>query len=339
MYLFPKPDIHYVDPWEATFEQRLRQLCKKSVRVAYYYTCPDNSTFRYRVYNMIEVLNEFSTTISAAWFSEEDFDELEPVFREIDVLIICRVHSSLFADALLAAAQRYSFKVAYDIDDGVFDPSLAHLIMQTLDQPYNEGGWNFWFSYTSRHGELLKKCDALITTNCYLAKKLKDYSGLSAAIIPNFMNSLQSEVSHDLWHRKQETGFARDNRIHIGYFSGTPTHNRDYQSVASSLAFLLKKDPRLVLRIVGYLEAGPLFQEVMDQVEYYPFQDFLNLQTLISEVEINIVPLQENDFTHCKSELKFFEAAVLGTLTVASPTYTYQHDIQMSQDGGRTWTV
>ncbi|MEX2606379.1 MAG: glycosyltransferase [Kiritimatiellia bacterium] len=333
MYVFPKPDIQYLAPWESTFEQRLLRLCQKEVRVAYYYSLPDNSTFRYRVHNMIEVLNELSPDISAAWFSEEDFDALEAVFREIDLLVICRVQCSGISDALLAASRRHSFKTVYDIDDGVFDPSTTNLVMQTLDQPCNEVELDFWTAYITRHGEVLKQCDSLLTTNRFLARKLHEFSGKPATVIPNFINSVQAEISHDLWHRKRETGFARDHRTHIGYFSGSPTHNRDFQTAASSLAHLLKKDPGLTLRIVGFLEIGPLFADVKDQVEFFPFQNFLSLQILKSEVEINIVPLQENDFTHCKSELKFFEAAAVGTMTVASPTYTYQQAIRDGENG------
>ena len=60
----------------------------------------------------------------------------------------------------------------------------------------------------------------------------------------------------------------------------------------------------------------------------------MNLQRLIAEVEINIAPLQDNLFTNCKSELKYFEAAITGTITVASPTYTFSRAIV---DGGNSF--
>jgi len=50
-------------------------------------------------------------------------------------------------------------------------------------------------------------------------------------------------------------------------------------------------------------------------------------------VELNLVPLQENMFTNCKSELKYFEAAIVGTLTVASPVYTYACAVTDEKDG------
>ena len=78
-----------------------------------------------------------------------------------------------------------------------------------------------------------------------------------------------------------------------------------------------------------------------DRIEFYPLQDFLNLQRLIAEVEINVAPLQDNTFTNCKSELKFFEAAICGTLTLATPTFTFRNSITHGKTGflvpSHTW--
>jgi glycosyltransferase involved in cell wall biosynthesis len=70
-----------------------------------------------------------------------------------------------------------------------------------------------------------------------------------------------------------------------------------------------------------------------DRIEFYPLQDFMNLQRLIAEVEINIAPLQDNTFTNCKSELKFFEAAICGTLTLATPIFSLRNSIVHEKTG------
>ena len=51
--------------------------------------------------------------------------------------------------------------------------------------------------------------------------------------------------------------------------------------------------------------------------------NWVALQKSIAEVDVNIAPLQENAFTNCKSELKYFEAAIVGTWTIASPTVPF----------------
>ena len=64
-----------------------------------------------------------------------------------------------------------------------------------------------------------------------------------------------------------------------------------------------------------------------------PFQDWVNLQRLIATVEFNLMPLQHNLFTNCKSELKYFEAAAVGTLSIASPSANYVAAIRDGDNG------
>jgi hypothetical protein len=45
------------------------------------------------------------------------------------------------------------------------------------------------------------------------------------------------------------------------------------------------------------------------------------------------MPLQANDFTNCKSELKYFEAAVVGAMSIASPSHTYAAAIRDGENG------
>ncbi|MDF3128817.1 glycosyltransferase [Kiritimatiellaeota bacterium B1221] len=336
MYIFQQPDVTYIDPWELTFDQRYQMLLKRDQRIAYYYTCPDNSTFRYRVFNMVEVLNNKSSQFSASWFAQNDFHRIEEVLQKIQTLVICRVQFSFYTETLLVLAKKYGVNVVYDIDDYVFDPSIATTLMQTLNQPFEEAeeaDWNFWFSYTSRHGELLKRCDSLVCTNTFLAEKLSAYAGKSTEIIPNFINSFQSEISHEILMQKIQAGFKRDAQIHIGYFSGTPTHNRDFAIVSHALANILDKNPEAILRIAGYLEFPAHLKPHLDRIEFIPFQNFIALQNSIAQVEINIAPLQINDFTNCKSELKLFESSIVGTQTLASPSYTYAKAISHGQNG------
>jgi glycosyltransferase involved in cell wall biosynthesis len=87
------------------------------------------------------------------------------------------------------------------------------------------------------------------------------------------------------------------------------------------------------LLIVGFLELGNDFEYFRDRIQCFGLHDFVNLQRVMSLVEINLVPLLDNDFTNCKSELKFFEAAAVGTLSIASPIYSYVSAIQDNQTG------
>ena len=64
----------------------------------------------------------------------------------------------------------------------------------------------------------------------------------------------QQAVSAELYEAKRNSGFRSDGTITIGYFSGSPTHNRDFAVAAPALARLMDEDPRIRLRVVGFLE-------------------------------------------------------------------------------------
>ncbi len=311
-------------------------LTRSERHVAYYYDKPDTSTFRYRVFNMVEALNSAPRLgISASWFCRVDLPRLDKFIERADVLVICRTHYFPGISRLIACARSRGLHVIYDVDDLIFDPDYTHLLVDTLDQ-LTEGDevWDHWFGRVGRLGATLRLCDSVIVTNPWLAERASAYAPhVSTRIVPNFLNRQQQALSENLWTAKRDSGFERNGKIHVGYFSGTPTHNRDFEIAAGALTKLLEEDARIVIRMVGFLKPqGPLLRH-LDRIEVYPLQDFLNLQRLVAQVEINIAPLQNNAFTNCKSELKYFEAAIVGTLTLASPSFTFRDVIRDGENG------
>ena len=328
--------IAYTDPWVLSFEERFRAFSKGARRIAYFYETPDTSTFRYRVFNMVEALEAAPETgISASWFSRADLPYLERFIDRADALILCRTRLDADIDRMILRARARGIRVLFDVDDLVFDPEYVPLILDVLGQPiHSQEVWDYWFAYAGRIGATLRLCDRAIVTNQFLAGKLQEYlPRITPRIVPNFLNRRQQAESERIFASKRRSGFARDGRIHLGYFSGTPSHNRDFQIAVNALSAMLEQDPRVVLRIVGFLKPDDFIKGHRDRIEVYPLQDFLNLQAIVGEVEINIAPLLDNSFTNCKSELKYFEAAIAGTLTVSSPSFTIRRAIRGGENG------
>jgi len=335
MFTCRAPKFVYQDPWILPLAVRRQSLMRGQRRVAYFYEEPNNSTFRYRAYNMAQVLNESrGSDTSASYFFHDDLEHLDNFADLADVLVICRSRYCHRVHDLIGSFHRKNKRVFFDVDDLVFNPDHVHLIMDSLDQdPDNPALWDYWYAYTSRMGAALKLCDAAITTNQYLADRITEYSGLSAGIVPNFINREQLEISENIYAAKTASGFARDNRIHLGYFSGSPSHNRDFEMIVPALEDLFDDLPHLGLHLAGYVDSHDLLRRFKSRITKHVFQDYVNLHRLIGSVEFNLVPLQSNIFTHCKSELKYFEAAITGTISIASPTYTYRLAIQNGKNG------
>ena len=336
MFVGIAPALDYADPWLSSHGDRLRQLAAQPRRIAYFYEYPDTSTFRYRVFNPgLTLAANPACGVSGSWFGHHDLRADDSFLDVADALVICRARYNSSIARMVARARARGIPVLFDCDDLVFDTGRVHLLLDSLNlEQSKEAVWDGWFASTARIGETMRLCDAVIVTNRYLAERVGEYEPrLRTAIIPNYLNPDQQEVSQRYHRAKQGSNWARDARIHIGYFSGSPTHARDFAIVAPAICRLLARDPRVVLRIVGFFDAGQELSRYRDRIEFYPLQDFLNLQRLIAEVEINIAPLQDNAFTNCKSELKFFEAAICGTLTLATPTFSFRSSIAHGSTG------
>jgi len=328
--------VAYQPPWDVSFDDRMAMMMRGSPRAAYYYAVPDTSTFRYRAYNVAQSLGARPRgKAAAAWFTEAELDRMGDVLDACDVLVLCR--NSLYNDRvarLAAQARARNRRILFDVDDLVFDPAYVHLLVDTLDQDMcSAATWDYWFAYVGRVGATYALCDGAVVTNQYLADRAASWSAKPARVIPNALNREQQDVSDRIWAAKEAGHWARDDRTHLAYFSGSPSHDRDFGLVSAELARLMDRDGSIWLRVVGFLEPGPELARHRHRIETLPLQDFLNLQREIGAVEVNLVPLQDNPFTNCKSELKWFEAAIAGALTVASPTHAYRGVIRPGRNG------
>ncbi|MDM0045157.1 glycosyltransferase [Variovorax dokdonensis] len=335
MLLHKISPVDYVDPWNKGYAQRMHMLTKSKTRVAYFYEEANNSTFRYRAYNMVQVLNgapEYG--VSGGYFFLTDALHFDEIAKTADVLVICRSRYCARLAALVMKFRARGKRVLFDVDDLVFDTDYAHLIMDTLGVNLSqEQVLNDWFAMISRMGQTLRLCDGAITTNAYLAGKIKEFSGLPVHVVPNFMNQEQLAVSSAVFEAKQHQAFQSQGRKCFGYFSGSPSHQHDFAIVEHALATVLAERDDVEVAVVGYIEKGVLLSSFSERIKYFPFQDYVNLQRLVGQVEFNLMPLQSNSFTDCKSELKYFEAAAVGTLSIASPSFTYSRAIQHDATG------
>lgn len=328
------PSRPYTNPWDRPYRDRFKALFTKPLRVCYFYERADNSTFRYRAYNMAQALDEKQNArVAASYFFKEDLSNLPELLECSDAAVVCRWRYDENLAALVSSFHREGKPVLFDIDDFVFNIDYVHVIMSTLRQDMSSSdSWDHWYAYVGRLGAALKLCDGAITTNDYLAERIRDYKSIPVHVIPNFLNREQIQISEEILAAKKRVN--RDpTQIFMGYFSGSPTHLADFEVAAEGIAAALESDERLRLCVVGYMEVDSRFAHLQDRIRYYPFQDFVNLQRLIGAVDINLMPLQNNIFTNCKSELKFFEAAAVGTWSIASPTYTYSRAIDEMRKG------
>ena len=294
-------------------------------RIVYVVEDINTPQFRYRVENIIEAF-ENNGKWSVEYYLKSDLEKLE--LKNVKLLIIVRqTAKDRIVLNLIKRAKRHNIMVLFDLDDLVFD----YRDLQVLTESVCEKNKLYWLGYVWGVRRIAKRVDGFICTNEFLAEKLKRSFGKRVGVIRNSLNKEQVELSRELI--KQKT--TKKNDFTIGYFSGSPTHEKDFRMVEPELIRFLSEHEDTKLEVVGYMEFSDQISQFIDEgkVKIRKPVSYLELLKLISEVEVNIAPLVINDFTNCKSELKFFEAAVVETTTIASPIYSYKKAMEDGENG------
>lgn len=286
----------------------------------------ENAQFRYRVKNVAEVVSEDGRW-DVEWHLGSEIKKLKPEKYSLVVILRQTAKDNVALD-FIQKAQASGVKVLFDLDDLIFDYKDLLLLMKST----NSRNIFYWVGYFWGIRRIAKKVDGFLCTNEFLGEKLKQSFKKPYRVVPNSLNRKQLEISEKIITRKK--GAKRKDFV-VGYFSGSPTHVRDFRMVEPELIKFLKAYDNVRLRVVGHMEFSSAMRKWVEagRVEFLELVDYLKLQRLMAEVDVNIAPLVINDFTNCKSELKFFEAAVVETTTIASPTYAFEKAITDGKNG------
>lgn len=338
MYSLIGLEYYTPEPWNIPFPLRLERLLKADQlglnNVVYLYEMADTSTFRYRAYNMCQILGN-SISWYGSFFFRNELENLKKYLACIDEIIIIRYRWDFELDDFIKGAKAKNIPLLFDVDDLIYDSKYVPLVTNTLAVNMStKEDYDYWFTYTGRIRQTALLCDGLITTNQFIKGILESDLKKPCYVMPNFFNREQAEASEYLCSQKHNL-INKKEQFTLGYFSGTPSHINDFLTVAPELYELLKECNQLVLKIVGFMDLPCYMKEFADngKIQLVPLQNFIDLQKEIAEVDINLIPLQKNKFTNCKSELKYFEAGIVETISCATPTYVYQENIKSGYNG------
>lgn len=337
-----------LNAWHKSYILRLEKLRQGTLAVAYFAENEQSHTHRYRAENMVEVLNSEDDAkverikTSAACFYSSDLAKLKEIAERADVLVISRVRYEAGVEALVCAFKALEKSVLFDIDDWVFDVDAIDLIIKTIGESETDEALNYWYSVVGRMAKTMHVCDGAITTNAYLAEKIRGFLKGAArervSLVSNFMSQTQWDVSNKEYSRKLNNNERQNAFIKLGYFSGSATHNLDFALIVPALSNVMKINKKIQLVLVGQLNIHQalgveFIANYGERIIEINMVDYLELPKIIADIDFNLVPLQQNEFTNCKSELKFFDAAAVGTVTIASPAYAYKNAIRHKVNG------
>lgn len=298
---------------------------EKNKRIAAYIVEDENTAqYRYRVKNVQEALEAHGDEWKVIVYKKSELINL--ALSKIDLLVILRQTSKdELVPGFVMKARDMGIPVAMDLDDLIFSwGDLSGLMRAT-------GSKNvlYWAGYVWGIRRIATKVDGFISTNEFLGEKLTKCFAKPHVTIRNSLNQKQVEMADKCLPKKPHKGFR------VGYFSGSPTHAKDFQMVEDELARFLRSHDDVMLVVVGYMKLSEKMRKLAEKgkVEQKDLVNYEKLQKMMSEVDVNIAPLVVNDFTNSKSELKYFEAGVVETTTIASPTYSFMRAIKDGENG------
>ena len=266
-------------------------------------------SYRYRVLHQMEQLN--------AGFLETD----EVFYLTFNPLIVCQYRVIIIfrcpltndVEKAITLAKNLNKKVLFDIDDLLIDIKYTEMIpyIKTLSKSQKD----LYLDGVKRMGKTLLICDGAITTTKALAKELRNYTS-NIFINHNVASEEMWKLSEEALIKKENR--TKDNNIIIGYFSGSITHNSDIEMIRPVLIKILKEFKNVKLLLLGNIEFRNFSEEYSSQIIFENFSDWKLLPEIISKVDINIAPLENNLFNEAKSENKWVEASLVKVPTVAS---------------------
>jgi glycosyltransferase involved in cell wall biosynthesis len=310
-------------------------MARSKIRVVYISVDPYIPGNLYRVARYAEAAS--AAGAEASWIALEDVPKHTQDFFETDLLVIWRVAWDERVARAVEAARRGGARIIFDIDDLLIDPALVSVDVIDGIRTTAPSESAFQDHCAGLHTTMMA-ADCCTAPTEELAAKMRQFF-LPAVVLPNGFDRETYRLSRQAARRRRSE--KPDRLVRIGYAGGTRSHQRDFAVAADAIARVLRERPdcRLVLfrsrpaesRILPVLdiEEFPSFQGLEDRIEWQNIVPVLQLPELIGSFDINIAPLEVgNVFCEAKSELKFFEAALVDVPTVASPTGPYRRAIR-----------
>lgn len=300
---------------------------------------PKTAGHVYRVERMARSATEagYAADIVAA-------DDLDPVlWRDGEVspaiVIFWRVRHRPMVERAIAAWRAAGARILFDVDDLMVDPAIARADVIDAIRSMGLKTADVAGLYEAIRRTMLL-ADACLAPTAPLAAALAA-AGRPSMVVENGFDEQTYRASREAVLRRRRE--PHDGLVRIGYAAGSRTHQRDFAVAAPAIAAALREHPQA--RLVLFRESGrsgdlvdlaefPDMAGLADRVEWRRVVSLAGLPDELARFDVNIAPLEAgNAFCEAKSELKYFEAALVGVPTVASPTEPFRTAIRHGETG------
>lgn len=277
---------------------------------------------RYRVYHQMEQLMAHGMSVDSVFYEQLDPDML----RRYRGFVFFRCPITDTVRDFIKQAKEYNKTCFFDIDDLVIDQKYTDQIEYVKNMPASEKA--HYDDGVNRMRETLELCDYAITSTERLATELKSYT---SEVFVNRNVASDEMIRYAL--RASAHTQRDDSKVIMGYFSGSITHNEDFELILPSIVRLLEKHDNLYLKIVGILDIPAELEPFKDRLIAINFMDWRQMPKEVASCDINLAPLTNTIFNEAKSENKWTEAALVKVVTVASSVGAFKIVVKHNETG------
>ena len=237
---------------------------------------------------------------------------------------------------------KFGYKLIYELDDIIWMHNNENV------PDYNMASFNFAKTAPAIQATLQKILplfDQIVASTDYLAKAFReDFNLPNVTVIKNVVPSF-------LWGSDTKAPLTSDLvKPHIGY-TGAPQHYRNPIPLGVSPEYPLGvtamtgdwtnewvnfikdnvKNDKIDFTIHSTIPY--FFEDIADKIRHAPWVDTVNYPQLVKKnnYDIIIAPLQDNMFNKCKSDLRFIEGCIAGSVVMATDfkdgPYEYVHPL------------
>lgn len=222
-------------------------------------------------------------------------------------------------------------KLVLEYDDNVFqvNPYSPHYLDYGTEEYTDETtGIQIWkdgiggFSLERNLARLecvkegARMVDMVTVTQPHLAEVFKPYND-NVVCLPNCVDMRE-------WRKLP---LVREDPEEIRLFwQGGCSHFIDWLHLSDVLPTIMQMYPKVKLVIMGQMFDGTLAGVPKDRIEHHRWVHFsaYPMKTAILDPDISLIPLDDNPFNHCKSNIKWVEMAAFGVPACVSAVTPYK---------------
>jgi len=263
-------------------------------------------------------------------------EELTEVIKKTDILWFQAVMNQNFLWQILNCRRfNPNIKLVLDIDDNLYNvnPWNPSYTAFTTDSSINAGGVDIKLpkhrnlARLRMFETLIMEADAIVVTTDLLAAT---YSHLNnnIFIMPNRLIFEKWDFPH--------IPKLKDDKIRISWMGGS-SHLMDWLECHAACARIIKKYPNVKIQLQTSPDCYSDFIRDLgkENIELHDWIDYTGHSFRMNCIkpDIGIIPLHEDEFSVCKSDLKFSEYATLGVPCVCSNIPPYSKVVEHGVTG------